>query len=88
MAANKDMINASVQLTVTVDEMVKLEKEIENCAYEKANERMQLELCAMEAKFVSREEERIRKAAEERERRDAESRREIAYEWWRDEADE
>ena len=55
MAANKDMINASVQPTVTVDEMVKLEKEIENRAYEKANERMQLELCAMEAKFVSRE---------------------------------
>jgi hypothetical protein len=40
MAANKDMINASVQPTVTVDEMVKLEKEIENRAYEKANERM------------------------------------------------
>jgi hypothetical protein len=86
MAANKDMINASVQPTVTVDEMVKLEK-VENRAYEKANERMQLELCAMEAKFVSREEERIRKAVEERERRDAELRREIAYERWRDEAD-
>ncbi|KAL3810272.1 hypothetical protein ACHAXA_008640 [Cyclostephanos tholiformis] len=70
----------------TADETRRMEDEIERRALEKARERMELELRAMEEKYKSREEERMRGEAKERERREVEHMREVAFARWKEEA--
>jgi hypothetical protein len=71
----------------TADEARLLEEEIERRALEKAHERMELELRAMEERYKSREEERLRIEVKERERREVEHMREVAFERWKGEAE-
>lgn len=63
----------------SVEKQKQLEKEIEQRALEKAQERMQLELEAMKQQMQRKEEERIQKEREEHER-------ELAFERWKENA--
>jgi len=60
-----------------------LKEEIEQRALEKARERMQLELQAMQEQLKRKEEERIQQMKEEQERKEREYHREIAFEKWK-----
>ncbi|KAL7431645.1 hypothetical protein ACHAXH_003395, partial [Discostella pseudostelligera] len=60
-----------------------LKEEIEQRALEKARERMQLELQAIQEQLKRKEEERIQQMKQEQERKEREYHREIAFEKWK-----
>jgi hypothetical protein len=62
--------------------------EIKQRSIEKSRERMELELCMVEEKYTSGEEEElVWMETEEQERREAEHRTEIVFKRWKEEAD-
>ena len=74
---NGGIVNGNTSLSV--EKQKQLEKEIEQRALEKAQERMQLELEAMKQQMKRKEEQRIQKEREEHER-------ELAFERWKENA--
>mmetsp|Transcript_15983 Transcript_15983/g.33780 ORF Transcript_15983/g.33780 Transcript_15983/m.33780 type:complete len:555 (+) Transcript_15983:65-1729(+) len=69
-----------------VEKQKELEKEMEQRALEKAEDRMRLELQAMEEQWKRKEEERSRNESREREREEKERNRELAFEKWKENA--
>lgn len=75
---NGGIVNGNTS-SPSVEKQKQLEKEIEQRALEKAQERMQLELEAMKQQMQRKEEQRIQKEREEHER-------ELAFERWKENA--
>ncbi len=72
----------------STDDTRHLEVEIERRVIEKSREMMELELCTVEEKYTSvEEEELVWMEAEEQEWREAEHRMEIVFKRWKEEVD-
>lgn len=70
----------------SMEKQKQLEKEIEQRALEKAEERMQLELQAMKEQLKRKDDERIQRAEEERKKMEKEHQRELAFGIWKENA--
>ena len=88
LSSNDDSDIASPLPRHFTDDTRHLELEIERRAIKKSRERMELELCMVEEKYTSGEEEElVWMETEEQERREAEHRTEIVFKRWKEEAD-